>query len=130
MSQARLEQLAARAGEEAWLIHRGRFLDTTLLLEVGEAAYLLRIHRGHLEAVEKGTLVMPRWTFALRASQEAWTTFWRPVPPPGFHDLIAMMKIGALKLEGDQRPFFANLRYFKELLALPRASDGAGNERR
>jgi hypothetical protein len=23
-------------------------------------------------------------------------------------------------LEGDQHPFFANLRYFKELLALPR----------
>ena len=68
----------------------------------------------------RGPFVMPRWTFALRASEEAWATFWQPVPPPGFHDLIAMLKTRALKLEGDQHPFFANLRYFKELLALPR----------
>ena len=44
-----------------------------------------------------------------------------PLPPPGSHDLIAMLKTGALRLEGDQHPFMANLRYFKELLALPRA---------
>ena len=54
--------------------------------------------------------------------EKAWATFWQPIPPPGFHDLIAMLKTGALKLEGDQHPFFANLRYFKELLALPRSA--------
>ena len=63
---------------------------------------------------------MPRWTFALRASEEAWATFWTAVPPPGFHDLIAMIKVRALRVEGDQHPFMANLRYFKDLLALPR----------
>jgi hypothetical protein len=69
---------------------------------------------------------MPRWTFALRAPRDAWEAFWQPVPPPGFHDLIAMMKIGALEVEGDQHPFMANLRYFKDLLALPRrAAQGA-----
>jgi len=35
---------------------------------------------------------------------------------------MAMIKTRALKLEGDQHPFFANLLYFKELLALPRAA--------
>ena len=43
------------------------------------------------------------------------------MPPPGFHDLIAMLKMRALRIEGDQHPFMANLRYFKDLLALPRA---------
>ena len=48
------------------------------------------------------------------------------MPPPGFHDLIAMLKVRALRIEGDQHPFMANLRYFKDLLALPRArSEGA-----
>jgi hypothetical protein len=122
MSQSAVATLAALANDQAWLVHRGRFLDASFLLEVGDAAYLLRIHRGRVEAVDKGPFVMPRWTFALRASQEAWATFWQPIPPPGFHDLMAMIKTRALKLEGDQRPFFANLLYFKELLALPRAA--------
>ena len=112
--------LGALANAKLGLVHRGRFLDVSFLLEVGDAAYLVRIHRGRVETVQKGPFVMPRWTFALRASEKAWATFWQPIPPPGFHDLIAMLKTGALKLEGDQHPFFANLLYFKELLALPR----------
>jgi hypothetical protein len=117
-----VEGLGALANAKPWLVHRGRFLDVAFLLEVGEASYLVRICRGRVEAVDQGPFVMPRWTFALRASQEAWATFWQPIPPPGFHDLMAMIKTRALKLEGDQHPFFANLRYFKELLALPRAA--------
>jgi pimeloyl-ACP methyl ester carboxylesterase len=35
-----------------------------------------------------------------------------------------MLKSGALRLEGDQHAFMANLRYFKELLALPRPTSG------
>src|SRR5262245_28662644 len=116
--------LDALVNDRPWLVHRGRFLDVSFLLEVGDAAYLVRIHHGRVEAVETGPLVMPRWTFALRASEEAWATFWKAVPPPGFHDLIAMVKARALRVEGDQHPFMANLRYFKDLLALPRAAVG------
>ena len=61
----------------------GRYLDTTFLLGIGDADYLVRIHRGRVEAVDKGPFVQARWTFALRASQEAWDTFWRPLQPPG-----------------------------------------------
>ena len=120
MSLNVIEKLASLASADAWLVHRGRYLDTTFLLGVGADTYLVRIHRGRVEAIERGPLVMPRWTFALRGASEAWATFWQPLPPPGFHDLIAMIKTRALALEGDQYPFFANLRYFKELLALPR----------
>ena len=120
MSAAAIDRLGAMANADAWLVHRGRFLDVALLIEAGAEAYIVRIHRGRVEEIAKGPHVMPRWTFALRASREAWDTFWQPVPPPGFHDLIAMMKTGSLKVEGDQHPFMANLRYFKDLLALPR----------
>jgi hypothetical protein len=120
-----IERLAELGNGNAWLMHRGRFLDVTFLIEVGPTHYLVRIHRGRIESIAKGPLVMPRWTFALRASEEAWATFWKPVPPPGFHDLIAMSKVKALRIEGDQHPFMANLRYFKDLLALPRAGAGA-----
>jgi hypothetical protein len=120
MTSAAIERLAGFANDNAWLVHRGRYLDTIFLLGVGDTDYLVRIHRGRVEAVERGPFVQARWTFALRASQEAWDTFWRPVPPPGTHDLIAMIKTRALRLDGDQYPFMANLRYFKELLAMPR----------
>jgi hypothetical protein len=121
MSLSVVERLGASANDSAWLVQRGRHLEATLLLGVGADSYLLRIHRGRVEAVEHGPFVMPRWTFALKASSEAWATFWQPVPPPGCHDLIAMIKTRRLSVEGDLHPFFANLRYFKELLALPRA---------
>ena len=125
MSLAGIDGLAELANADAWLIHRGRYLDVTFLLEVGAAQYLVRIHRGRVESIGKGPHVMPRCTFALKASSEAWATFWRAVPPPGYHDLIAMMKMRELRVEGDQHPFIANLRYFKDLLALPRARAGA-----
>jgi hypothetical protein len=125
MSAGAIERLATVANEDAWLVHRGRFLDVTFLLQVGEAPYLVRIHKGRIESLERGPFVQPRWTFALKASTEAWDTFWQPVPPPGAHDLIAMIKTKALTLEGDQYPFMSNLRYFKDLLSLPRATAGA-----
>jgi len=124
MRPGAIERLAVLANEDAWLVHRGRHLDTTFLLGIGDADYLVRIHRGRVEAVDKGPFVQARWTFALRASPEAWDTFWRSLPPPGGHDLIAMIKTKALRLDGDQYPFMANLRYFKDLLALPRATAG------
>jgi hypothetical protein len=126
MSQDGFEGLAKLANADAWLVHRARHLGVTFLLGSGEDSYLVRIHRGRIEAIDKGPFVTPRWAFALRASREAWASFWRPVPPPGGHDLIAMIKTGALELSGDPYPFFANLRYFKELLALPRAPGQGG----
>jgi hypothetical protein len=122
MPSAPIESLPALANAEAELLRRGRFLDVTFLLEMGASQYLVRIHRGRIEAFEPGPHVQPRWTFALRASQQAWDAFWERLPPPGSHDLIAMLKTGTLRLDGDQHPFMANLRYFKELLALPRTA--------
>ena len=124
MTAGPIERLGELANRDDWLMHRGRFLDVTLLIEVGPVPYLVRIHQGRIESIDKGPLVMPRWTFALRASEQAWSAFWTAVPPPGFHDLIAMIKMRALRVEGDQLPFMANLRYFKDLLALPRATAG------
>lgn len=43
-----------------------------------------------------------------------------PVPKPGWHDLFALCKRGAMRIEGGLHPFMANLQYFKDLVALPR----------
>jgi hypothetical protein len=65
---------------------------------------------------------MRAWTFAVRASESAWTKFWEPMPAAGFHDIFAMAKGGHATVEGDLLPLMANLRYIKDVLAAPRRS--------
>ncbi len=125
MSQA-LDRLGELANADTWLIHRGRFLDVTFLVEEGETSiphpHPPRACRGRRK---RGRSSSRDGRSRLRASAEAWATFWKAIPPPGHHDLIAMLKMRALRIEGDQQPFMANLRYFKDLLALPRERTGA-----
>jgi len=108
-----IETLAALVNGDAALVRRGRFVNATVLLEVGETPWLITIAAGQVVAVAKGPFVMPTWTFALRAPAEAWAGFWSADPKPGFHDLFALIKRRALKVEGDLQPFMANLFYFK-----------------
>ncbi len=121
MNEPGIERLSELANGDAWLIHRGRFLDVNLMLAVGEEQFLIRIREGRVESVQRGPFVMPQWTFALRASAQAWRTFWDPSPPPGYHDLVAMMKFKRLQLDGDPYPFMTHIRYFKDLLGRLRA---------
>jgi hypothetical protein len=123
MNHESIESLPELVNGDAWLTHRGRFLDVSLMLEVGETQYLIRIREGGVESVERGPFVMPAWAFALRASEEDWDTFWRASPPPGYHDLVAMLKFKRLTLDGDPYPFMTHIRYFRDLLG--RLREGA-----
>lgn len=114
-------QIPALINDDAALRHRGRFITTALLLDNGEQQHLMSIDRGKV-FVGEGPFVSPRWQFALRAPSEAWESFWTPVPPPGFHDLMAMIKFKTLIAEGDLHPFMANLLWFKDVLAAPRTA--------
>lgn len=112
-----IEALAQKANANRALRHRGRFLSTTFLLQVGNSDWLITIVNGEVTSVAKGPFVMPNWVFALRADSESWAGFWAADPKPGFHDLFALIKHGRLKAQGNLHPFMANLFYFKELLA-------------
>jgi len=111
-----IDRLAIRVNADAALVRKGRFVDVTFLLEVGEQAWLVTIDRGRVAEVLKGPFVMPRWTFALRASADGWARFWAPDPEPGWHDLFALIRHKQLRAEGDLHPFMANLFYFKGVL--------------
>jgi hypothetical protein len=112
-----IDRLMHAANAHPGLVHRGRRLDTNFLLDSGNASALVQIRAGRVESVCNGPFVMPSWDFALRASREEWAQFWLPVPPPGHHDLRAMIKRRALRLEGNVTPFMTHLFYFKALLA-------------
>jgi len=62
-----IERLQERVNADAWLVHRGRFVDTQCLIEVGDTPWLMQIQAGRIASLQRGPFVMPRWTFALRA---------------------------------------------------------------
>ena len=102
------------------LVRRGQRLTTTFLLAVDDTEYLVHVAAGRLAAVERGPFLLRSWSFAVRASADAWTRFWQPLPEPGYHDLFAMKKLGVACIEGDLWPLMAHLRYVKDVLAAPR----------
>jgi len=77
--------------------------------------------RGRIEKVEEGPFVMPSWRLALRADESDWQRFWQARPAPGEHDLLALVRRGLMKFEGDLQPLMANLLYLKGVLEAPRA---------
>lgn len=99
------------------LVHRGRFLTAVMRLDIGADAYLISIDRGRIAEVRKGPFVMPFWTFGLSCPADALARFWQPLPPPGFHDLFALLRRGDLTLSGNLQPFMANLLYIKDVMA-------------
>ena len=119
------ERLAELVNADERLVHRGRFLTTTFLLESGADAWLIRVVEGRLERVERGPFLMRAWSFAIRAPAESWRRFWEPVPAPGYHDLFAMSRNGHARIEGDLVPLMTHLRYVQDVLAAPRRNEGA-----
>ncbi|OGK80199.1 MAG: hypothetical protein A2X53_11035 [Candidatus Rokubacteria bacterium GWA2_70_23] len=116
----RIAALPELVNADALLLRRGRYLTTTFLVEMDEVQYLVRVVEGRIASVERGPFLMRPWSFAVRASADAWRRFWEPVPAPGYHDLFAMKKLGVARVEGDLVPLMANLRYVKDVLAAPR----------
>lgn len=117
MADPNIQQLAERVNSDAWLVHRGRYLDVRFLVASGTDHYVIEIHKGRIDSIEHGPFVMPRWTFAMKAEPDVWEKFCVSHPAPRFHDLMALIRFKTLLLEGDQHPFMANLLYFKDVFA-------------
>ncbi len=115
---ARLPELVN--GKEP-LVRRGRFLSGEFMVKADAVAVHVTVHEGRVVEVAKGPFRMRAWRFAIRAEAQAWAKFWEPMPEPGYHDVIAMTRLGVARLEGDLQPLMANLRYIKEILESPRA---------
>jgi hypothetical protein len=120
---ARLPELVNGRGP---LVNRGRFFSGEFLVEADGVPVHLKVHEGRIAAVEKGPFRMRAWRFAVRAEAQAWGRFWETMPEPGYHDVIAMCRLGVARLEGDLQPLMANLRYVKEVLEAPRGTVGGG----
>ena len=116
-----VERLPDLANSDRVLLWRGRHILTEFMIEIGDDAYLISIDHGHVTNIRRGPPVMSSWSFAVRGGEDAWRAFWEPIPPPQYHDIFALAKSGAFRIEGNYRDLMTNLFYFKRLLAAPRA---------
>ena len=116
----RLRQaIASTFASDSDLLRRGWLVDTCCLIEIGAEQLVLTIRNGRPTVADRVPL-LGSWDFAIRASAEAWSALWQPVPKAGWHDLFALTKRGAMRIEGSLQPFMAHLQYFKDLVTLPR----------
>src|ERR1700760_438661 len=102
------------------LITSGRFLDCDCRLGAVEQPFFVAIRAGRIVEFSAKPALMRSWRFSYRATPQAWSEYWKPMPKPGFHDLLALTKRGEAVLEGELHPFMTHLQHFKDLLALPR----------
>lgn len=115
-----LEQIPELVNANAALVRRGARCNIDFVVGVGPRDYHITIRAGRVEEISAANTLMRSHAFAIRAEEEAWQRFWQPLPAPGYHDLFAMTKSGAARIEGDWLPLMTHLRYIKELLAAPR----------
>jgi hypothetical protein len=102
------------------LVARGRFLDCDCRLGPMGQPFFASIRAGRIVEFTAQAALMRSWRFSYRATPLAWGEYWKPMPKPGFHDLLALTKRGEAVLEGELHSFMTHLQYFKDLLALPR----------
>jgi hypothetical protein len=115
-----IERLAQLVNDDPAIVRWGRHMNETFMVEVGETQYLVTVAAGRIEKIERGPRVMRAWRFAIRAPRQHWEKFWRQPPPPGWHDLFALLRRGEVAFEGDQRVLMSYLLYLKLVLASPR----------
>jgi hypothetical protein len=119
-----IESMAERVNADDALVRRGRWVDLSFLLGIGETEYMITIREGRVERVAPRGLATETGRFSIRAEEATWREFWRPVPKRDYHDIWSMLPKGLASLDGDLLPLIQNLQYFKDVLAAPRASEG------
>ena len=98
----------------------GKYLTANFFLEIGDRGCLVSVKNGRMEEITDDIPNLFQWQFALRASAEAWEKFTRPLPPPRYNDIWAMARYQEIKIEGDSKVMWQNLRSLAWMLDLMR----------
>ena len=110
-----------KAGFELPVI--GRFFSNRFVIAFDDTEYLFEVQKGKIVRISEGMASNDfGFEFALRASTSAWEKFSQPVPPPMFNDVWAMAHPlhKQLVIDGNQLPFWQNMRALTHMLALMR----------
>ncbi len=107
-------------GNEA-LQRRARLANLSLTVLSGGEATSVQVG----ERVVVGPAAAFGSAFSLAAPPEAWAEFAKPVPAVGFQSLVAMQRVGHLRVEGDMVAYGRNLLFLEQLFAALRPPSAA-----
>jgi hypothetical protein len=116
---------AKRVNEDKVLRVIGKFFTANFVIGVDDKDFYVQVRNGRIEMVaDEINANLMGWQFALRAPASSWHKFVEPVPPPMFNDIWAMAHPlhGKLKIEGDIKIFWQNVRALTWMLARMRRS--------
>lgn len=118
-----IERWARCVNDDRILPVIGRFFTARFMLGVDETEYLIEIRGGKIQRIAEGLAPNDMgYDFGLKAASSAWAKFAQPVPPPMFNDIWAMAHPlhRHLTIQGNQLPFWQNLRALTRMLSLMR----------
>ena len=116
----KIEKLQELVNAYAALVRRGLWLSADMILEVGDARHLVKIREGRILDVSPLPLMAIPFDFAVIGTEEAWHAFWQPVPKPRHHDIMALIRDGKMRIEGDLEMMMAHILTLKMMLEKPR----------
>ena len=98
----------------------GRYFTADFLIEIGDVGYVISVRNGKIEELIDEIPKLYHWQFALRAQAESWAEFTQAVPAPMYNDIWAMARHKKLRIEGDTKLMWQNLRALSWMLDLMR----------
>lgn len=103
-----------------------RFNDN-FFVQIDEEKFLIRMHGGVVEEIVPNPGINGEHSFGVEGSRSAWEEFVQEVPPAHNNEIIASDyrtavrgEEGYLKLQGNMKKVFQNLRPFQRALELMR----------
>ncbi|MAI45044.1 MAG: hypothetical protein CMB79_04000 [Filomicrobium sp.] len=120
-----IEKLQNLVNDDAALVNRGRWMSADMLLQIGDTGHLVEIRKGRIENVSPANVYVTPYDFKIRGTEEAWQEFWKPLPKPRHHDIIALIREGKMQMEGNIEMAMANFLTLKLMLEKPRKVGGA-----
>lgn len=96
--------------------------EFAFLVRSGGDEVLIRVSRREPWSWSTAPSADDAWQFSLSAPVAVWTEFWRPVPRPPYHNLLAMMaRVPDFRVDGDRRVFFQHAYLVRRILETGRA---------
>ena len=120
MIDSDLTKLDSHVNADLALVHRGRWVNLTFTLGVGEVDYLITINQGKITKITERKLQTISGRFSIRADVPPGTNLAK-TPERDYHDIFAMLAKGLVTIDGDLA-HSCNLQYFKDLISKNRDS--------
>ncbi len=115
-----IEHLKDLVNADAALVRRGRWMNADMLLAIGAKAHIVAIRQGRIESISDANAYVQPHDFAIRGTADAWAEFWKPLPKPKHHDIIALIRQGKMQIEGNVEMAMAHFLTLKLMLEKPR----------